>query len=215
MASGGYVSDDDFDEHLFGEPHPGTIRTLRERVERHAPRARELFGDFFDDMRDVFERHNGRNALRRIRAKATKMKDSLRRDTYRLLRTVEEMQEAKPRMQRAIMAHPRMRRMELDQLIEAFVETDYLNPNWGAIGWHDQDFRRVADGVLLSDDNLGVGPNDDQDTWIALQDLERDDYDERPLDIVEQHAVLDTWDFLDAALSKRQKDPSSTTGGNL
>jgi len=210
MASGGFVSDDDFDERLFGEPHPGTIRTLRERVERHAPRAREMFGEFFDDMRDVFERHNGRAALRRIRSNMTRMKDSLRRDTYRFMKTVEEMQEAKPRMQRALMAHPRMRRMELDQVIEAFVETDYLNPNWGEIGWHDSDFRRITDGVLLTDDTLG-----DHDTWIALQDLERDDYDERPLDIVEQKAVLDTWDFLDAALTKRGLDPSSTTGGRL
>lgn len=216
MASGGYIDDDGFDERLFGEPHPNTIRYLRDKVERHAPRARELFGKYFDDMSEVFERYNGKAALRRIRSNMNRLGDTLRRDVIRVLTTIEEMQNAKPKMQRYMMAQPRARQMELDQLIEAFSETDtYFNPYPDRILWDDRDYRRVVDGHVHLDDTLGLGPTDDQSEWITYQDIERDDQEERDLDVVEQKAIMDTWDHLDAALIRRGLDPTSTIGGKL
>lgn len=104
MASrGGYVGIDDLDADLFGEPNQGTVSYLRERVSRHSSRITEHFDGFFEDSRELFERYNGEKALRRIRARVRKISDVFSRDVVRPLRSIDDIQRAKPIMQRYVM----------------------------------------------------------------------------------------------------------------
>lgn len=211
---GGYVSVDDIDAELFGEPSRGTIDYLRDRVERYAPRAREVFDGFFEDARETFERYNGEKALRRIRQRVRKVGDVFQRDVVRRLRTVKEIQHAKPTMQRYVMANIMARIAEENQSIDAYSDS-YRNEHVGRRGFRDPDYMRVIDGIIFDEDRFGVTVDDDpENAWAAYQDL-NDHGDERDLDVVEQADILSTWDILEMALKAKKKDPTNILNENM
>lgn len=211
---GGYVSEDDIDAELFGEPHQGTIRYLRERVERHAPRISGLLGGFLDDTREMFERYNGDRALRRIRTRLRQSSDSLRHDFVRPLRTIEDIQNAKPLMQRYVMANFVSRLLAERQEIDGYRGSHSVrHPE--RRGLRDPDFMRVIDGVLFDRDYHDIKTHDDEDAWVAYQNLFEAAEDERDLDIVEQNDILSTWDVLEAFYEAKKKDPTSILNENM
>lgn len=211
---GSYVSLDDIDDDLFGEPHRNTVEYLRERVERHADRALKIFDGFFDDARETFERYNGDRALRRIRNRVRQTADIFKGDVIRPLLTLDEIQRAKPKMQRYLMANICARIAEEGQLIDAYSDS-YRNPHRGRRGWADPDYRRVIDGIIFDEDRFGVTVSDDPDeAWVAYQNLD-DPTDERELDIVEKSDVLTTWSVLEIFLAAKKKDPTSVLNENM
>jgi hypothetical protein len=212
-VKGGYVSIDDIDAELFGEPHQGTLNYLRERVERHAPRVRQVFDGFFEDARETFERYNGESALRRIRSRVRRTADTFKRDVIRPLRKIDDIQHAKPVMQRYIMANIMARIAEEEQRIDGYSD-DYRNSQPGRRGFRDPDHMRVIDGILFDEDRFGVSSEDPEDAWVAYQDLFCHG-DERDLDVVEQADILSTWDILEMHLAARKKDPTSVLNENM
>lgn len=211
---GSYVSLDDIDDELFGEPHRNTVSYLRERVERHASRAMELFDGFFDDARETFERYNGDRALRRIRSRVRQTADIFKGDVIRPLRSLEDIQHAKPKMQRYIMANIMVRIAEGQQQIDAYSDS-YRNHRPGRHGWDDPDYRRVIDGVIFAEDRFGIVLEKGDDApWEAMQNLE-DPHDERELDMVEQGDVMSTWDLIEMHLQAKKKDPTSVLNENM
>jgi hypothetical protein len=212
-VKGGYVSIDDIDAELFGEPHQGTLNYLRERVERHAPRVKQVFDGFFEDARDTFERYNGESALRRIRSRVRRTADTFKRDVIRPLRKIDDIQHAKPLMQRYIMANIMARIAEEEQRIDGYSD-DYRNAHPGRRGFRDPDHMRVIDGILFDEDRFGVSSEDAEDAWVAYQDLFCHG-DERDLDVVEQADILSTWDILEMHMAARKKDPTSVLNENM
>lgn len=213
MARGSYVSESDIDAEIFGEPSQGTLGYLRERVERYAPRIRDAFDGFFEDAREIHERHFGEKALRNIRARIRKTASSFRKDVIRPLRTINEIQMAKPLMQRYIMANVMARIAAKAQTIDGYADSyDHGFP--GKVGLNDPDFMRVIDGVIFTENEFGVGPAEDDDAWVAHQNM-FDVEDERDLDIVEQADVMSTWRVLEIALAAKKKDPTSSLDENM
>lgn len=210
---GGYVSLDDIDDDLFGEPHPNTLSYLRDRVERHASRAMSIFDGFFDDAREVYERYNGESALRRIRSRVRKTADIYNYDVVRPLRTLEEIQRAKPLMQRYLMANILCRIAEENQQIDGYSD-DYRNPFVGRKGFDDPDFMRVINGVIFLEDRPGIDTTDHENAWHAHQDL-FDHNGERDLDIIEQADILSTWDVMEMHMRAKKKDPTSVLNENM
>lgn len=214
---GSYISEDDIDAELFGEPHQGTLSYLRDRVERYAPRITELFNGFFDDSREVFERFNGERALRRIRARVRQSSDPTRKDFIRPLRTIEDIQRAKPMMQRYVMANIMSRILEERQEIDGYSDS-YRNAHPGRRGFDDPDFMRVIDGMVWDENRHGIENNFDRfgdDAWVAYQDLNPLENDDRSLDIIEQGDTLTTWDILEAHYQAKKKDPTSVLNENM
>lgn len=214
---GGYISEEDIDAELFGEPHQGTLGYLRERVERYAPRITDLFNGFFEDSREVFERFNGERALRRIRARVRDTIDPMRRDIVRPLRTIEDIQRAKPTMQRYLMANIMSRILEADQAIDGYSDS-YRNPHPGRRGFDDPDFMRAIDGIIWTEDRYGIKNNFDRfgdDAWVAYHDLFLPEDGERPLDVIEQGDIFSTWDVLEALYQEKKKDPTSVLNENM
>lgn len=204
---GRVVSLDDIDDDIFGEPHQNTVNYLRERVEKHASRAMEVFDGFFEDARETFERYNGDRALRRIRSRIRKTADTFKGDVIRPLRTLQDIQHAKPKMQRYIMANVMVRIAEEAQLIDGYSD-DYRNPFPGRRGWDDPDYRRVMDGIVMTENRFGVTLEEGADApWEALQN--HDETEERDLDIVEQADVLSVWDRIEMHLAAKDRDPTS------
>lgn len=214
MARGGYVSLDDIDDDLFGEPHRDTVRYLRDRVERYSSRASEVFGDFFDDARELFEKYNGDRALRRIRSRIRKSGDVLRHDVVRPLRTMSELQNAKPTMQKYIMANIVLRALAQEQRIDGYSDS-YQNLYPERRGEDDPVFMRVIDGMMFTEDRPGiVTEKGDDAAWVAHQDMNFNE-DERDLDIVEQGDILSTWDFVEMFVAAAQHDPTSVLNEKL
>lgn len=204
---GSYISENDIDAELFGEPHQGTLSYLRDRVERYAPRITELFNGFFEDSRELYEKYNGERALKRIRARVRKAADPFRADIIRPLRSIEDIQRAKPTMQRYVMANIMARIAEEAQTIDAYSDT-YRNPFPGRRGFTDPDYMRVIDGMVFDEDRYGVETCKVDNAWVAYQDLDYDP-DERDLDVIEQKDILSTWDVLEMHLQAKKKDPTS------
>lgn len=211
---GGYVSEDDVEAELFGEPHQGTLRYLRDQVERYAPRITDLFNGFFEDSREVYERYNGESALRRIRARARQSMDTFRSDIIRPLHTLEDIQRAKPTMQRLLMALPRSRELKERQAIDGYSDS-YHNPYPGRRGFNDPDYMRVIDGIVFDEDRFGVEYDRENDAWVAHQDMFEPNEDEAELDVVQQGDVLSTWAFLEAFYSAKKKDPTDVFNENM
>lgn len=211
---GGYVSLDDIDDELFGEPHRNTIEYLRDRVDRYATRARGIFDDFFSDTREVFEKHNGEKTLRRIRNRIRRTADVFKRDVIRPLRTLEDLQHAKPIMQRYLMANITARALEAEQRIDGY-SGSYLNSYPGQSGFNDPDYMRVIDGMVFTEDRFGIITEEGDDApWVAYQDL-NDNTEERDLDIIEQVDILSSWDVLEMLLAKKGKDPTNILNENM
>lgn len=203
----GYVTEDDIDADLFGEPDRSTVEFLRDKVERYAPRIRDAFGGFFEDAREVFERHSGENALRRIRARVRRTANSFSRDVVRPLRTIGDIQNARPTMQRYVMANLMARKAAEAQEIDGYSDS-YMTPYPGRRGLQDPDYMRAIDGVIFDDDRYGIQTDTAEDAWVAYQSHDQDP-DERDLDVVEQMDVFSTWDLLERLLAEKQRDPTS------
>lgn len=213
MARGSYVSADDVDAELFGEPRRETISYLRERVERYAPRIREVFNGFFEDTHEMFERYNGDRALRRIRARIRKSSDYLIHDTILPLRTMDQMQKAKPIMQRYLMANPTARRYEREQRFDGYSDS-YCNTHSHRPLFDDPDYMRVIDGVVFDEDRFGVDVSSDSlNRTKSYQNAF--DTDERGLDLIEQSDVMTSWDYLEMMLEANGKDPTSILNESL
>ena len=211
--AGGVISLEEYDDRLFGEPHRSTVEILRERIDRYAPRMMDSVDGFFSDVKDVFEEFNGRNALRRIRQTVRRMSSSFRRDDIRLLDTIEELQKAMPKMQMYLMANPIARELEAQQVIDAYSDS-YSNPYPGKKGMSDPIFRRVMDGVVLTERYHGLGPDEDDDQWHAMQDVMADPDDEE-LDQIQSFDIRSSWAHLEYLLSLKKKDPTSVLNDSM
>lgn len=216
---GSYISEDDIDAELFGEPHQGTLSYLRDRVERYAPRITELFNGFFEDSREVYERYNGEQALRRIRARVRQSAEPMRKDVIRPLYTLESIQNAKPVMQRYLMANIMSRILAEQQAIDGYSDS-YRTAYPERRGFNDPDFMRVIDGVIWTEDRHGIKNDfdrlgDGENAWVAYSDMFKPEDEERSLDVIEQGDILTTWDVLEAHYEAKKKDPTSSLNENM
>jgi hypothetical protein len=216
---GGYISEEDIDAELFGEPHQGTLSYLRDRVERYAPRISELFNGFFEDSRDAYERYNGERALRRIRSRVRQSADPMRKDVIRPLYTIESIQNAKPVMQRYLMANIMSRILYEQQAIDGWSDS-YRTAHPERRGFDDPDFMRVIDGVVWTEDRHGIKNDfnrlgEGEDAFVLYSDMNAPVDDERDLDVIEQGDIHSTWDVLEAMYQAKKKDPSSVLNENM
>lgn len=98
----------------------------------------------------------------------------------------EELQVAKPAMQRYIMAEPHLRQVYLDGNCDGYSDT-YVSPYSTGVGDLDYNYRRVVDGVQRFDEN-GDG--------YIVRYIEPLDDNDNDLHIHEQVAILRTWDTI-------------------
>lgn len=203
----GYVSEQDIDDEIFGEPSQSTINYLRDRVDRYASNISEAFGGFFSDSRDLFDRFNGEHAIRRIRKRIRKVANVFTSDTIRPLFTLSDIQGAKSTMQRYIMANTVAQMLHEAQAIDGYSD-DFRNPYHGKRGMDNPDFMRVIDGVIFTEDKYGLQTENEDNAWVAFQDMYYNP-DEPSLDAVQQGDIMSTWDYLESILAKRQEDPTS------
>lgn len=125
------------------------------------------------------------------------------------LRTVEELQSARPAMQRYIMANPNLRALYHKQLCDGYSDT-YRDLEPTKIGEDHYEYRRVMNGIVQD----AIDPESGEKTWMAtyyFDDLHEGD---RELDAEEQFDILDAWDACDVAVCRRF-DPTDIFNGEI
>jgi len=126
----------------------------------------------------------------------------------RPLFTVEQMQHAPSVMLRGIMANPTVRKLYQKQRCagygEVYAEMDH-NPTH--IGFGHYDYRRVVEGVVQEDDETGG--------WFACQFNDEIYEDDIQYTLQEQISIMQTYQFMNAAIRRRESDPTDIENGEL
>lgn len=162
-------------------------------------------GGFMSNATDLFDKFYGSEAVRLAKAAVRKVKSIWERDDIRELFGIGEIQQAKPIMQRWIMAEPTYRQMFHDQRCDGF-SNSYVDMEPGVVGEAHYDYRRVMDGLLVDDEEEG---------WSMthyIEDLREGDVD---LELDEQLTILSVWDVVAMHAKAGGEDPGSVYGDKL
>lgn len=111
------------------------------------------------------------------------------------IKTMEELQNANPTMQRWVMCHPETRKLYLAQNIDGYSDT-YRNIFGKGVGEDDYNYRRVYDGVLQDNGT---------ESWIRHYHEELLPGD-RKLDHHEKVCILSTHNLMDLVLRESDID---------
>jgi hypothetical protein len=201
-------STEDFDAMVYSAPHPGTLQYMKQKFDSLSTNLTEMGQQFMAGVRETWERFNGSEAMRRMRAIKRKIGDAMfMRNEIQALTTLGQIQNAPQRMQNLIMSEPTIRTAFYKQRVDGFSAT-YVDPNPGCIGDFDYNYRRVMTGIVVDDNDGG---------WKARIYLDHDEIPEgeEPLKIDQQTDALITWDAVKAYLERGKEDPVSQTGGWL
>jgi hypothetical protein len=162
-------------------------------------------GGFMSNAAELFDKFYGSEAVRLAKAAVRKVKSIWERDDIRELFGIGEIQQAKPIMQRWIMAEPTYRQMFHDQRCDGF-SNSYVDMEPGVVGEAHYDYRRVMDGLLVDDEEEG---------WNMthyIEDLKEGDVD---LELDEQLTILSVWDVVRMHAKAGGEDPGSVYGDKL
>lgn len=176
----------------------------------------QTFGDavstmangFMANAGEIFDKFYGSEALRLAKAAVRKVKSIWDRDDIRELFGIGEIQQAKPVMQRWIMAEPTYRQMFHEQRCDGF-SNSYVDMEPGAVGEAHYDYRRVMDGLMVHDEE-----NEECDWSMThyIEDLKEGDVD---LELDEQLTIISVWDVVKMHAKAGGEDPGSVYGDQL
>ena len=163
-----------------------------------------LNSSFVEMTKQMYDKHHDEKALAEAKRIAEASKILFDMNIIQLLLSVEAIQNAKPLMQRFIMAMPEMTKLHNEQRIESYFGSFVDNEN-GAVGEKRLDYRKVMDGVVTINDE-----------GYASRTYYYDDVQENDIELTvrQQFNILDTWDVIASAIAQGI-DPSSLTGGSI
>jgi hypothetical protein len=208
VVSGG-VSE--FNALAYQERHPSTIGFLQGQFENARSAFTEAGSRFVQGAKDLFERFNGDEALRRARALARTVKNAFQRNEIRSIFDLAGLQAANQVMQRWNMANPTLRQMYHDQRVDGYSDS-YVDMHPGQIGDDHYDYRLVTNGMVLA---VPKQKGEEEEGWKVTFYFEDAVEGDRHLDVSEQSDILSTWDVVEAMLKIGEDDPSNQRGGKL
>lgn len=197
---------------LSGEPHQGTLNYLRQQTERVAQYVQNTGSEWAQRAVDTFNYFSSDDALRHARAALSKVGSYFQSDVIKELTTLSDFQNATPLMQRFIMSEPTIRRMYHKGMCEGYREAGYVDPFPKRIGEDDYNWRRVHDGRI---EMLPVSEEDPEGSWCVTTYFEELHEGDKDLTLLEQDAIISSWNNLKYHLANGLDDPVSSTGGML
>lgn len=175
------------------------------------------FGDTLSDIGNgfmsgaaaLYDSFYGSDAMRAARAAVRKVKSLWDRDDIRALCGIGEQQDAKPVMQRWLMAEPTYRELYHQQRVDGYSD-EYVDMEPGAVGNDHYDYRRVTDGLLVTVED----PDSDHDWEMVhhIEDLREGDVD---LEIDQVSDILESWRHRAMHVVAGGKDPGSKYNDNM
>ena len=198
-------NDDVFNYCLYPETPKTFTNYLQQNMASLSDRLGGLNNSFVDMTRKMFAKNNDEKALAAARSIAEAGKMLFDMNIIQLLMSIQDIQNAKPLMQRFIMAMPEMTQLHNDQKIESYFGS-FVDQENGAVGENRLDYRKVMDGIVTIN-------TEGYTSWTHYYDDPISDGDVE-LTVRNQFNILETWDSLAAAIAQGI-DPSSHTGGMI
>ena len=199
-----------FNAVIFPEAAIETQQWIYDQFNRDTGMLTDMGRQFMQRATDVYKQLNDPSITKMARRVVRGMNGLLSPNTIVDIRTIEDCQNAKPIMQRYLMANPSIRKLYHNQQCDGYSDS-YVDLEPGKIGEDHYDYRRVMHGVVTygTDADGNTDPN-----WVAkmyAEDLEPGD---RALDMEEQFAVLVAWDVLEMAIALK-RDATDVFNGDL
>jgi hypothetical protein len=192
-----------------GEPHPSMLRYAQEQAAAIGSYIQRTGNAFAQGVVDAYHALYSDEALHRARVGVARIQSYFLDDRIRQITSIYEMQQAQPLMQRFIMAEPTIARMYDQGRCEGY---GYTAPFPGKYGEDNYNWRRVMDGVIQLQKPTEDNPHGGWESVTYLEELMEGD---RNLVLVEQNAILNTWESLKYSLARSMVDPTSKTGDSL
>jgi hypothetical protein len=183
----------------YGRPQPATINFLQQQFNDPSRALMFANSSFLERAQNVFEENYGDAAMARLEAVRRNLRKSWDLDEIRPLRTVEEMQNAKPVMQRWLMANPFIRTQFKQGRVAGFGDS-YINHKKQGVGEDHYDYRLATSGFATFDDENGW-----KATTYGDELLEGDT---RP-SFLEQIDIFDSWCHAEGHLLHGKRDVTS------
>lgn len=186
----------------FGPDNPTTVNFLEQQVSNFSSALTDAGRAFMERGRNIFDRFYGSEAARLAKAAIRTTQHMFQHDVVMPLTNIAAMQQAKPTMQRWIMACPTVREMYHMQRCDGYSDS-YVDMQPGCVGADHYDYRKVMNGVIVEGDE-----NADYDwkktTWLT--DFNEEDVN---LTISEKADILTVWDLISTMMKPGKEDPTS------
>jgi hypothetical protein len=174
---------------LYHHAPPNVTNYLAEKMQNYYQQAGGIGNEFLNSVKQRFDQFNNGSLMRHVEALKFKAKNLWEEDTIRFLPTIGDIQQAKPIMQRWVMANPMIRMQHYENGGVSAYDGKYIDLEEFKIGKDHYDYRRVTNGLFVKDgDNLSC-------TNYFEQVREGD-----VLTILEQSSILNTWTVLEECL---------------
>ncbi len=154
---------------------------------------------FIKSAWDTYDKFHGSDMVRQIKSISNQVSSIFKPDIVTYLSSLSQIQQAKPIMQRFIMAQPDLRRLYLNYEVDGYSES-YVNVHGNLIGEQHPDYRLVMDGILQEVD-------DELFTEHYFEEQAEDD--PVRLTAFDQFDVIRSWDKLKILLAQSDEDPTS------
>lgn len=185
-------------------PHPNTVNYLQSQLNQPVQAINDASQQFIQQANEAYERFASSDSMRLARAAVRMVGNAWEMDTIRPMHDIGEIQQAKPTMQRWVMALPDIRKLYHQQQCDGYGET-YRDIDPGMSGEQQYDYRRVMDGFVEVTD----------DGWEATQYFEDLIEGDRDLLLEEQSDIMSTWSRVRQAIHERDEDPTSKWNATL
>lgn len=146
-----------FSAALYGRPREETVRFLQQQFDDPSRAMNFASNTFLDRSRKVFEVNFSDEAMAKYEAVGRTLRKMWDLDEIRELNTVEEFQNAKPRMQRFVMANPFVRGLFKQGRVKGYGES-YVDHKKQGVGDDHYDWRLARSGFATFND---------EDGWVA------------------------------------------------
>ncbi len=199
------LTQDDFKHIVYGVPDTTTWQFLESHNRQMTERLSEAGMAWVESIPQYFNTLSLEETFRQAQAAIRKVSGVFERDDIHALLTLGALQQAKPVMQRYIMALPELRRVYLDQSLRGY-EGSYQNLYGNAIGENHYDYRRVMDGVIQFTT---------EGECFSKQYLDDLKEGEEPLTVIQHYDIELSWRVAKRILLKGEEDLTDTDNGML
>lgn len=183
----------------YGAPSRSTVQFLQQQFQDPSRALMFANSSFVERARNMFEENYSDAALARLEAVRRSLRKTWDLDDIRPLLSVEEMQNAKPVMQRWIMANPFIRKLYKEGRVAGYGDS-YIDHKKQGIGADHYDYRLAMSGFATFND---------EDGWTATTyGDELLDGDVRPT-FAEQIDIFQTWCEAEGHLLHGKRDITS------
>jgi hypothetical protein len=200
------VSQSNLGSVLFGQPSMEAVDYFTSVKNQILNKSSGFKDEFLQVGKQVFDSVYSARALELAKAAINKAGSLFTPNLIKELKTLEELQTAKPMMQRYIMANPLVREMYHDLRCYGYGDS-YFDFEPDKIGEDHYDFRRVFNGVLRV--------NEDTGEWFKTIYREGLRNGDNHLDPSDQIDILNTHRNIENFMLLAAKDPTSDWNADL